>query len=181
MILALARRRLVAAFLVVTPLLGVSSLSPISPAGPSPLPHNVHVTRGRIAIESSVAVARINFFRHDLEAALAAFHKKDGLSLDESPYADSLFLAYFDDRFSLLSFGAPVTPEILRSGEAKDLWWYELQFVDRRDIDSVTVRDELLFELYDDQKHFLKLSFFPEGGSRDLYFVPGASVYNVTR
>jgi len=181
MIMRRARASMAGAILTAVLLLGTAGENRSVTAGPSPLPHNVHVTRGRMAIESSVAVARINFFRHDLEAALAAFHEIENFSLDETASADSLFLSYFDDRFSLLSSGTRVAPEILRSGEAKDVWWYEIQFAGGEEIDTVTVRDELLFELYDDQKHFLKLSFFPEGETRDLYFVPGATTYDVAR
>lgn len=59
------------------------------------------------------------------------------------------------------------------------MWWYELQFSQRDTITSLTVRNETLFEMFIDQKHFLKVTLFPSGKSQALYFVAGSSVHKI--
>jgi hypothetical protein len=143
--------------------------------------HNVHVTRGRMAIENNVAVTRIRFFQHDLEAAIASFHHLDSLTIEHTARSDSLFLSYFNDRFSLETDDRRIPPQILSSGENKDIWWYELEFRHDQPIDDLTIQNEMLFDLFPDQKHFLKLTFFPSSETRTLYFVNGAARYSVWR
>jgi hypothetical protein len=88
-------------------------------------------------------------------------------------------LSYFKDSFSLKADGLTVSPEITSSGENKDIWWYEFKFQQKGAIRIVEVENRLLFELYPDQKHFLKITFFPSAVKRSLYFVKGATRYLV--
>lgn len=141
--------------------------------------HNVHVTKGRMVVEGAVAVARIRFFRHDLEAALAAFRRSESFSVSNTPSSDSLFLDYLNSGFSLTARGDTLLPEIVSSGEDDEVWWYELRFSDDAAITSLKVRNEMLLEIFSDQKHFLKITFFPSGKSESLYFAKGAVEYEI--
>lgn len=142
--------------------------------------HNVHVTRGRLIIEGSAAVARISFFRHDLDAALAAFANDPSFSVTSSSATDSLFLAYFNGRFSMVVDADTLRPAITSSGEGDDSWWYELQFLASKPISSLSLRNETLFEIYSNQKHFMRVKFHPSGKTERLYFVRGAAKHILT-
>lgn len=146
---------------------------------PPELPHNIHVTHCRMAVEGGTVAARIRFFRHDLEAAVASFYSLDGFSLENSQESDSLFLGYIHERLSLSVGGKALGPTVVSSGEDDEIWWYELLFSRTETITSLSIRNELLFELFSDQKHFTKLTFFPSQVSRSLYFVEGSATYDV--
>lgn len=152
----------------------------VGPRVPVALPHNVHVSRGRMAVEGGRAVVRIRFFRHDLEAALAAHHAIDSFSLSNTSRSDSLFLEYLTAHFSVLAGNRQLDASISTSGEDGEVWWFELNFSQRQPIESLAIRNEMLFELFPDQKHFLKVTFFPSGNSRSFYFVAGSAKYEIS-
>lgn len=142
--------------------------------------HNIHVTRGRMIVQDNVAVTRIRFFRHDLEAAIAGFHEMPSFELEDQLRADSLFMAYFCSRFSIEADEEVLAPAIASSGEDGEAWWYEIQYQREAPIGPITIRNELLFELFRDQKHLLRVVYFPSGVSQSLYFVAGASEYEIS-
>ncbi len=167
------------AFLFV--LLGLMSFAaPVS----EPPPHDFHVTYGRLAVEDATAMLRIRFFFDDLEGALRAHHKRRGFRLSADPESDSLFLAYFHDKFALIGDGAPLRGEIVTSGEEAEgkerVWWYVLRFEAPAPLRKLTVRDALLFEVFSDQKNILRTLHLPDEAQETFYFVEGAAEAELT-
>lgn len=158
-----------------------TATDPAAEGHDSPHLHNIHVSRGRMAIEGGVVAMRIRFFRHDLEAALALFKKKESLVIDASLASDSLFLAYLSGRFAVTADSMNLTPIVSASNEDGDIWAYELRFEHVDEIQALSVRNELFFELFPDQKHVLHITFFPSGSTHSLYFVRDAAEYHVSK
>ncbi|WP_457654181.1 DUF6702 family protein [Rhodocaloribacter sp.] len=158
----------------------LSLAAPVS----DPPPHDFHVTYGRLAVEGPTAMLRIRFFHDDLEAALRAHHKRRDFRLEADPLSDSLFLAYFHDKFALESDGAPLRGEIVTSGEEREgrerVWWYVLRYDAPAPIRSLTVRDALLFEVFSDQKNIFRVLHLPDEKRETFYFVEGSAKAELT-
>jgi hypothetical protein len=144
------------------------------PPQPAFRAHDFHVTYGRLAVEGTVAVARIRFFRDDLEFALGGFGGRDWLRMAADPEVDSLFLAYLADRFILEVDGERLRGSIIGSGEDEidhePAWWYLVRFDAPGPIAGVAIRNTLLFELHDDQKNLLKVVRLPGDTERNYTF-----------
>jgi hypothetical protein len=136
--------------------------------------HDFHVSTANVAVENNVAVCRIRFFKDDLEATLAHFHGREGIKMGRSAEIDSLFLAYFEERFSLTAGESQLEAIIIDSGEdlgdREAVWWYTLQFEAEEHIRALRVRNELLFDLYSDQQNVFKVVHFPDEMQRSYYF-----------
>ena len=154
------------------------------PAGPelpdAAIAHKFYVTYGRMAVEGSVAVCRIRFFQDDLENTMRWFSNDDGFVLGATSEADSLFLAYIEDRFQLKVSGQTLSSSVIGSGEEQDMWWYTVQFDATETIDDLQIINRLLFDLLPDQRNILKVSHFPSEKERTLYFVAGSDAYTFT-
>lgn len=139
--------------------------------------HNIHLSHGRMAIEGNVVVLRVRFFKHDLEDALKQFYNNGAVRLSNTAASDSLFITYFKNKFSLVSQDDSLQPRIVTSGEDRDVWWYELQFSAPQVIKKLSITNQTLFELFDDQQNIFHLTHFPDEVRQTLYFVRGADRY----
>ncbi len=159
-------------------------LVPLAGTVSEPPPHDFHVTYGRLAVEGATAMLRIRFFHNDLEGALRAFHRRRDLRLGADPRSDSLFLAYFHDKFALESDGAALRAEIVTSGEEQEgkerVWWYVLQYEAPAPLRSLKVRDALLFEVFSDQKNIFRVLHLPDEQRETFYFVEGSAEAELT-
>ena len=160
------------------------SLAPVTAPASVPPPHDFHVTYGRLAVEDATAMLRIRFFFDDLEGALRAHHKRRDFRLEADPLSDSLFLAYFHDKFALESNGAPLRAEIVTSGEEREgrerVWWYVLRYDAPAPLRKLTVRDALLFEVFSDQKNIFRVLHLPDEKRETFYFVEGSAEAELT-
>lgn len=139
--------------------------------------HNFHVSYGKMAIEQHIAVLNLRFFKDDLELALQKFHRRDTLSLSATPECDSLFLAYLNARFELYHHQTRLLPQLLSSGLDKEMWWYQLQFSSTAPIERLSLKNTLLFDVFDDQKNILQIMHFPSEKLQSFYFIQGAERY----
>jgi hypothetical protein len=133
-----------------------------------------------MVIEDALATMRIRFFKHDLEHAVRHFHGLHQVNLAADNRSDSLFLDYLSSTFTLESSSDTVLPSIVGSGEESDVWWYDLQFKHEGPFDDVSMTNQLLFDIFDDQKNIITTTQLPAGLRRVLYFVRGASKHSFT-
>ena len=153
-----------------------------SPPG-GPAPHDLHMAYGDLAIEGRVIAGRIRIFKDDLERALGPFVSADALSLSPGPEADALVLRYLRDRLAVRVHGSNLQPELVASGEdeldREPVWWVLVQFQADAPVVDFTVRNTLLFELFDDQRNVMKFVHFPDETPRTFYFAPGEDEHRV--
>lgn len=150
---------------------------------PEPIKHKFHVSYGRMAVEKNVAICRIRFFKHDLEEALQAYHKKADFRLEVNPQVDSLYTAYFTAHFKLETEEGALQGAIAGSGEETmgqdEMWWYIMQFEADEPITAFNLKNTLLLDLFDDQKNVFKIQHFPSEKSLSYYFAEGAEEYAI--
>ena len=162
------------------PLLFAILLSLITAFEPA---HKFHVTYCRIAVEGTTAVARDRFFKDDLEQTLANVTQNPAYSMDVSQKQDSLFLAYFDERFSISDGNAALKGTLLSSGEelegAETMWWVLIQYDASTPIRKVDMVNKLLVETFEDQKNIVQIQHFPSEKTWSLYFVEDDLAYSL--
>lgn len=169
---------------------GAETAPPGVPAGTSEVEgvvtgpvHDLHVAYGDLAVEGSVVAGRLRFFKDDLERALGPFVGADALSLAPGPEADALVLRYLRERLVIRVDGAALEPELAASGEdeldREPVWWVLVQYRAASPVLDFTVRNVLLFELFDDQRNVMKFVHFPDETPRTFYFAPGEDEHRV--
>ena len=121
----------------------------------------------------------MRYFKHDLEDGLRAFHDDPDLTLSDSQASDSLFLEYSNRRLVVSALADTLWPTIVTSGEEDGIWWYELLYRAPASIESLSVQNSSLFDLFDDQKNIFQVLFLPEGRRETLFFVAGADRYEL--
>lgn len=161
----------ITAFVLLT---GVLPLSATEKPAPEPVVHDFHISYGRVAVEDRVVVFRVRFFKDDLEEALRMYHKTPALMLAVSPAVDAQFAAYFNDRLVLETGGERLAGHIIGSGEEMEgkepMWWYAMQYEAPAHIEKLTIKNQLLLELFDDQKNIVKVRHFPDDRQQSYYF-----------
>jgi hypothetical protein len=132
-----------------------------------------------VAIEGDHIALRMRLFKHDLEDALKAYHSLPRVMLTPTVPSDSLFLSYLHRYFSLVVEGDTLPGQVVSSGEDRDIWWYDLSFNNDSSIDSVRINNQLLFDLFGDQKNIVYVTHFPSEQRETLYCVAGSAGYTV--
>ena len=74
--------------------------------------------------------------------------------------------------------------QIVSSGEdqmaGEPMWWYTVRFEAPTALDAFTVRDVVLFDLFDDQKNIFKVRHFPSEKELSYYYTDGAEEYRIS-
>ena len=148
-----------------------------------PSAHKFHVSYSRIAVEGTTAVTRVRFFKDDLEKALASATANPSYSMEISEKQDSLFLAYFNSRFTLNDGNADLAPALMGSGEelegAEAMWWFLIQYEAPTPIKKLNIVNKLLIESFIDQKNIVQIQHFPSETTWSLYFVEDDLTYSL--
>ena len=158
--------------LVALAVLAPASADSAAPASPPAATHDIHLSYARVAVEGRVVVCRIRMFRDDLEKALSRRAGKP-VTLQSSAAGDSLFAAYFNDQFTLLQDGTRLTGTVVASGDEPEMWWYTVRFEAPAAIRELSLRNGVLFDLFDDQRNMTKVMHVPTGKEFAYYFVEG--------
>lgn len=140
-------------------------------------PHPLHLSTTQLAVDTTTVWLRIRMFKDDLEFALAVRAGLDSLSLEPSASHDSLFAAYFSEAFGLRLNGTEVTGVIESSGEDVEsgvgdlrMWWYQVRFDGTERIGSIEIRNEILYEEFEDQRNIVRVLHVPTDMQKTLYF-----------
>ena len=154
---------------------------PRPPANPPVAAHNLHVTYGRMAVEGGVAVLVVRFFRDDLEAALRRGGLPANVPVGATPAVERVFTAYLNRHLTVQADRRTLVGRVVGSGEDGEMWFYRVEYRAPAPIRALALRNRLLFDVYDDQKHLFKVSFFPSGQEESLYFIAGSDRFTVRR
>lgn len=149
----------------------------LSASVPAPAVHNVHVTHAQIGVDGEFVAARIKYFKHDLEDAIAKLLKRPTVKLGTDAASDSLFLMYLDAHFILKSGGAQLHGRVVGSGEETEteMWWYEVLYEADEPISDLAIENKQLLELFKDQKNIVKAEHLASGKRQSFYFARRAT------
>lgn len=139
--------------------------------------HDLHVTYGNAAVEGSSILVRLRFFQDDLELELGRRTGASVLSMSATAEVDRVFLAYLQDHFVLEVEGERLAPVILDRGadllDREPVWWYTLHFEAAVEVERFTLRNTLLFGLFEDQRNVVKFVRFPDETQKTFSFERG--------
>jgi hypothetical protein len=124
-----------------------------------------------MVLEGQYVILNIRMFTDDLENALSRFHGIDGLRMRPDPIVDSLFSSYFDTKFTLEIGDSAVTGAIAGSGQADDMWFYNVVYQAPSAVTEITFRNDVLFDLFDDQRNITRILYVPTERHRTYYSV----------
>jgi len=150
-----------------------------APEAPSPkdLVHPIHLSTTQLAVDTTTVWLRIRMFRDDLESALAVRAGIDSLTLEPSAEHDTLFADYFNEAFGLRLNGTEATGVIDSSGEDLEsgvgdlqMWWYQIRFDSTQPIRGIEIRNEILYEQFEDQRNIVRILHVPTDMQKTLYF-----------
>ena len=154
-------------------LVALAALAPAPPhPPPAPAVHDIHLSYTRVAVEGRVVLCRIRMFRDDLERALSRRAGKP-VTLAASAAGDSLFAAYFNEQFTLIHGGRRLAGTVVASGEEPEMWWYTVRFEAPAPIRQLSLRNGVLFDLFDDQRNMTKVLHVASEKEFAYYFVEG--------
>lgn len=131
-----------------------------------PASHELHESYADLAIDRTTVAGRIQFFRSDLERALGPLANADAVTLIPGDEANALVLRYLRGRLTFSARGDTLLASILRSAVIElghhEGWEVTLSWEATTPIDSLRVRNTLLFELHEDQRNIMRFVRFPE-------------------
>lgn len=140
--------------------------------------HDLHETYADLAIEGHVVAGRLQLFRGQLEAALGPAAGADAVTLSPGAEADSLVMRYVRDRLALVVRDGALQPELLATEVVRlghhEGWQMTLSWEATAPIDTLRVRNTLLFELHDDQRNVMRFVRFPGETRVTVTLEPGA-------
>jgi len=137
--------------------------------------HDFHVSKAQVDIETTSREVQItlHIFLDDLEDALAKRgHEKLFLCTEkEKASAEEHLLVYLKDQFELRAGGLDLKFDLIGKEMSDDLTavWCYLLVSQTPDIKQVFVRNEILMDLYDDQKNLINVRL--NGDSKDFYML----------
>ena len=161
------------------------ALVPVGPGGEvmAPRLHDLHVVYADLAVEGAVIAGRLRFFKHDLERALGPLVGADAVSLSPGPEADALVLRYLRERLAIEIEDEAVEPKLMASGEDEfdrhAVWWITIRYRAALPVVDVTVRNTLLFEVFDDQRNVMNFVHFPDESPQSFSFAAGEEEHRV--
>lgn len=144
-------------------------------------PHNIHISYGRLAVEDNVAILRARYFEHDLLLSISeAFPSEDvGWDGPGASRSDSLLSQYLNSHIVFAADGDTLTGSLARRSSDGELIWVDLAYASPDTLKRISIRNESLFEQFDDQKNIWQVSHFPTGIRHTLYFIHGSSTYSL--
>jgi hypothetical protein len=139
-----------------------------------------------MVVDGSTVLARVRVFHDDLEVVLRRHGNRPDLSITDGSSHDSAFAAYFDAKVSLISAGERLHPRVLQSGPDPDasdspMWWYLIELKAAKPIEQLTVRYELMFEQFGDQRNIIAILKTPGEKRQSLYFAAGETREQVVK
>ena len=124
-----------------------------------------------MVLEGKHAILNVRLFQDDLELALSRFHAIEGLRVRPDPIVDSLFASYFNARFTLSIADTTHEGRVVASGQAENMWWYAVTFEAADPITAVAFRNDLLFDIFDDQRNITRVLHTSTEKQRTFYAV----------
>ena len=133
--------------------------------------HPLHLSHARMVLEGRYVILNIRMFTDDLENALSRFHDIPGLRMRPDPIVDSLFSSYLDTKFTLAIGDSVIRGAIAESGQTEDMWWYNVVYEAPAAVTEISFRNDVLFDLFDDQRNITRVLYVPTERHRTYYSV----------
>lgn len=159
----------------------VALVPSFGPFHSGPLPaHDIHLSHTRIVVDGAKLRARIRLFQDDMELVLRRHTRRPDLTVLRRPSLDSAFASYLQAKVALTSAGQQLASRITASGPDPDptdspMWVFDVELSSPRPVSALTVRFELMFEQFDDQRNIVIVVREGDAQRRSLYFAPGGS------
>ncbi len=150
--------------LLMTPTFETHQAAPVEP-------HPLHLSHANMVLEGNHAIINVRLFQDDLELALGLFHNIEALRVRPDPIVDSLFADYFNSRFTMSIADSIHEGSILASGKSEDMWWYAVTFASTDTITAVAFRNDLLFDIFNDQRNITRVLHTSTDKQRTFYSV----------
>ncbi|UCG85562.1 MAG: hypothetical protein JSW71_16745 [Gemmatimonadota bacterium] len=144
--------------------------------------HPLHLSHGNMVLAGRHAIINVRLFQDDLELAMGRFHSIDGLRVRPDPIIDSLFTDYFNSKFTVCIADSIHEGRVVASGQAGDMWWYAVVFEALEPITSIAFSNDLLFDIFDDQRNITRVLHTSSETQRTFYSVaadPETRVFSV--
>ena len=134
-------------------------------------PHPLHLSHANMVLEGPHVIINVRLFQDDLELAMSRFHGIDALRVRPDPIIDSLFTDYFNSKFTLTIADSVYEGQVVASGQAEDMWWYAVTFEAAEAVSTVAFRNDLLFDIFDDQRNITRVLHTSSEKQRTFYAV----------
>ncbi len=147
---------------------------------PTPVPHDIHLSHGRMLIEGETVVFQVRFFRDDLERALAG-GAESAPQLEATPLVDARVAAYFADHVALIADGTRLVGTVVTSAQSveagQETWTYRLVYQASAPPRQIHLRNTLLMEVFEEQRNFVRVLDTSSEKTHSLYFVKGSEAF----
>lgn len=165
------------------PLIAVLLLPAPGGGEAAPVAHDLHIVYGDLAVEGAVVAGRLRFFEDDLERAVGPLVGASSVDLTPGAESDALVMRYLSTHLRIEVDGRALEAELLASGQdeldREPVWWVAVQFRAPAPLESFRVRNDLLFEVFGDQRNIMKFVRFPDQRQKTFYFADGESEHVV--
>lgn len=122
-------------------------------------------------MEGRFVILNVRMFTDDLENALSRFHDIEALRMRPDPIVDSLFSDYLNTTFTLAVGDSVIRGTIAGSGQAQDMWFYNVVYGASATVTEIRFRNGVLFDLFDDQRNITRVLYVPTERHRTYYSV----------
>lgn len=146
----------------------------------APVPHDIHLSHGRMLIEDETVVFQVRFFRDDLERALAG-GAENAPPLAPTPEVDARVAAYFGDHVALIADGTRLVGAVVTSAQSveagQETWTYRLVYQAASPPRQIHLRNTLLMEVFEEQRNFVRVLDTGSEKTHSFYFVKGSEAF----
>lgn len=162
-------------------LLLVAFIPSLGPFHSGPLAaHDIHLSHTRMVVDGTKIRATIRLFQDDMELVLRRHTRRPDLTVLRRSALDSAFASYLREKVVLTSAGERLHGRILASEPDPQpadspMWVFNVELSAQRPIVALTVRFDLMFEQFDDQRNIVIVVREGDAQRRSLYFAPGGS------
>jgi hypothetical protein len=154
--------------LVSAPLATPGAAAPV--LAESPAAHPLKLSHGRLDVEGDRMTVRVRMFWDDLEEAIRYMTEDRRFRIGHTAEADSLVGRYLGSVLILNADGTRPTGRVIDSGEEDDMFWYIVEYRAGTPIRSLTFRNEIMVDLYPEQRNVLQVRNTARNVNRTFYF-----------
>ena len=170
-----------AGFLVALLLPGLGAAAPgvvhpgAAPSEVAPLPHPFRVSVADAAIVEEGLEIRIRFFWDDLQLAMMEYASDMEFRLAETARVDARIERYINEMLTIQAAGTALQGTVVARGVEgarrpdEVMWWYTLRYRLDPATERISVRNRLLFNLFEDQRNLFHLRT-RSGSERSWFF-----------
>jgi len=132
--------------------------------------HPLKLSHGRVDVNGAVITLRVRMFWDDLEEAIRYMTEDRRFRIGHTAEADSLVGVYLQQVMILEADGTRPQGRVMESGEEDDMFWYIVEYRTSAPVRQLTVRNEIMVDLYPEQRNVLQVRNTARNVNRTFYF-----------